>query len=91
MCNFFELYNSFDEFFDTFFRGNEIEFLYQNKRFYILPIYNEDKSVMGVSIGIAYGKTELICLSKNELYNAWIDKSIFGNILQEIEIVWNNF
>ena len=41
--NFFSIYESFDFFYSSFFRGNEVEFIYENNRFYLLPIFDNSK------------------------------------------------
>lgn len=86
-----DLYSSFDEFFSSFFRGNEVEFFYRGEHFCIIPLYDDRKNVTGVCFGKANDETGTICMSKSELYNSKIGDTFFGNVLQEIEIVWNNF
>ncbi len=88
--NFFELYKSFDYFYDSILRGNEIEFLYKEKQYYILPHF--DKScVIGVCFGEAYSDDEKIYFSFDELYNAPIENTTFDKILNEIEIKFYAF
>ena len=69
-----DLYHSFEEFYESFFRGNEIEFTYKDDRFFILPIYNQREEVIGVRLGAAYREYEVNCFSKNDLLNALINK-----------------
>ena len=90
MAKFFDLYDSFDDFYETFLRGNEIEFLYEGERYCILPTFNDSKKADGVIIGKAYDDHEQRCASMESLYNATIADRVFGDILEKIEIVWNN-
>ena len=91
MLDFFSLYGSFEEFYETFFRGNEVEFIYRGQQYYILPIWNASKTVTGVYFGKAYGENEIQCFSKEELYNVRIEDSTLGNILKEIKIKFYAF
>ena len=89
MKSFFDLYSSFDDFFESFFKGNEFEFVYKQRRYYILPSYVEGR-VKGIILGISNEDKETLFLSKESLYLAPIEESFLGNILKEIEIVWHN-
>ena len=90
MSKFLDLYNSFDDFYETFYRGNEVEFLYNGEHYYILPQYNDQKKIIGIIVGNDNEGGDIICSSKLELYTVPIASLIFGDILGEIEIVWNN-
>ena len=78
-----ELYNSI-------FCGNEIEFLYNKKRYYVLPVWEENK-VTSVCFGEAYSENEIVCYSEDELYNASIEDVILGEVISKVNIVWTNF
>ena len=86
---FFDLYKSFDEFYNTMLRGNEVEFIYNEKHFYILPHFDENEKVTGVCLGEAYTDDEKIYLSSVELYNAPIEGTTLNKILQEVDIKFN--
>ena len=90
MANFNEYYNSFSSFYNSILCGNEIEFEYKDKRFYVLPVF-ADKKVVGVRFGEAYSERDTICFCESELYNAYIDDLLLGEIISHINIVWNNF
>ncbi|MBE6644873.1 MAG: hypothetical protein E7612_05780 [Ruminococcaceae bacterium] len=90
MLNFYDLYDSFDSFYDSFFRGNEVEFLYNNTLYCVLPVFDDSNNVSGVLIGKENDEQESICYSKEELYCAKISETFLGCILNEIKIVWNN-
>ena len=87
--NFSFYYNSFDEFYETMLRGNEIEFEYNTERYFLLPHY-EDEEIVGIMIGKAGTNHKLVCLSKQALYNTKIDGCLFGELLSDINILWNN-
>ena len=89
MLNFFDLYDSFDSFYDSFFRGNEVEFLY-NTLYCIIPVFDNLDNVSGVLIGKQNDEQDSIYHSKNELFYAQISETFLGDILNDIEIVWNN-
>lgn len=89
MLRFYNIYENFEVFFNSFFNGNEVEFLYKNTRYCILPVYNE-KAVMGVRFGKAYEDADVYCTQKDELYNVNIGNEKFGEILGDIEILWYN-
>lgn len=86
---FFDLYKSFDEFYNTMLRGNEVEFIYNEKHFYILPHFDENEKVTGVCLGEAYTDDEKIYFSSGELYNAPIEGTTLNKILQEIDVKFN--
>ena len=88
---FYSLYNSFEEFFESFLRGNEVEFSYNNRNYYILPIYTDGKKVFGVNFGEANCEQEQICFSQEDLFNVTIDGKPFGYLVEHIKIIWNNF
>ena len=88
---FFDLYKTFDDFYDTLLRGNEIEFLYNEKHFSILPCFDENEKVTGVCFGEAYTDNDKIYFSSNELYNAPIENTTLDKILNEIEIKFSAF
>lgn len=89
MASFKSLYHSFDSFYELFFDGNEIEFTYNEKTYYLLPEYDE-KQVVGIVFGEAYKENKTICRSKDELFRLQIDGKSLGDIIEEIDIVWNN-
>lgn len=90
MSSFKSKYQSFDELYETTLRGNEIEFKYNEKFYFILP-YFKDKKVVGVSMGQFNADDEKVCYSKQELYDVEIDDMVFGEILDSIDILWDNF
>lgn len=91
MVYFFDRYQSFEDFYETLYRGNEIEFSYNGQNFFILPIFDDSHSVIGVSFGIAYSGKKVKCFSKADLYNVKIGNEFFGNILDRIEITFYAF
>lgn len=91
MIAFYDVYDSLDELYNSILCGNEIEFLYNKKHFYILPFYGDGESVVGVCFGEAYKDNEVVCLSANELYGVILENNAFGKIISEIEITWRNF
>ena len=90
MSKFTDLYSSFDDFYETFYRGNEVEFLYKDEHYYVLPKFNLEKGITGIVIGKENGNRDVVCFSKNELYTASIAGLTFCSILDEIEIIWHN-
>ena len=88
---FFDLYKTFDDFYDTLLRGNEIEFLYNEKHFFILPHFDENKKVTGVYLGEAYTDNEKIYFSSGELYNALVEDTTLKKIINKIEIKFYAF
>ncbi len=88
---FFDLYKSFDDFYDTMLRGNETEFFYNEKHFYILPHFDENEKVTGVYFGEAYTDNDKIYFSSDELYNAPIEDTTLNKILGELEIKFYAF
>ncbi len=83
---FFDLYKTFDEFYNTMLRGNEIEFIYNEKQYFILPKRDENNNVIGVYFGEAYKDDEKIYFSADTLYNATIEDTTLNQILQNINI-----
>ena len=83
-------YNSFEELYETMLRGNEIEFIYKNKSYFLMPYFNEIDSVVGVLLG-ASGSRGVLFATKEDLYNADIEGEVFGNIFCQADIIWNNF
>lgn len=90
MAKFCDIYNSLTELYNSILRGNEIEFQYDNKCYYILPSFDKN-NIVGVCFGEAYTENEIVCLSEKELYNAQITNTVFGKIISKINIVWKNF
>lgn len=90
MNKFNDEYNSLSELYNSILRGNEIQFQYDKKNYYILPNYDK-KRVVGVCFGEAYTENEIVCFSENELYNARIENTILGKVTSQINIVWKNF
>lgn len=89
MSNFNNLYHSFKEFYETFFRGNEVEFVYKNKKFYLLPAYSDSK-ISGICFGTSENTDEQFCNSLDDLYNLKIEDDILGNIIDHIDIIGHN-
>ncbi len=83
-------YNSLSELYGSILHGNEIEFRYGEKKYYVLPYY-DGKNIIGVCFGEAYTGIEIVCLSENELYNAGIENTILGKVISKIDIIWKNF
>jgi hypothetical protein len=46
--------------------------------------------VSGISFGESGKGNSKICHSENELYNLMLEDEIFGNVLNDIIIIWNN-
>ena len=90
MSKFFSLYNTFEDFYATFYRGNEVEFVYNEERYFVLPMFDDSQNICAVILGKENDDNEIICKSEQDLYNAPISKTVLGNILDEIEIVWYN-
>lgn len=83
-------YNVIGELFDSLLRGNEIEFQYDERCYYILPNFS-GKDVISVCLGEANTEKEVICTSQEELYNACIGDTILGEIIFQIDTTWKNF
>ena len=90
MPNFFNLYDSFDDFYNSFYRGNEVEFLYNDERYYVLPKFDNLKNVVGILVGKKGLEEDSIYTSVDDLYHAAISDLSLGCILEKIVIVWNN-
>ena len=88
---FFDLYKTFDDFYDTLLRGNEVEFIYNEKHFYILSHFDENEKVTGVYLGEAYTDNDKTYFSLNELYNAPVEDTTLKKIINEIEIKFYAF
>ena len=76
--------------FNSFHRGNEIEFAYNSKKYFLLPYWHKNM-VIGVLFGEQAIEKETICLSWNELYDLDVQESKFGDIINLIDILWTNF
>ena len=76
--------------FNSFYRGNEIEFAYNSKKYFLLPYWHKNV-VIGALFGEQMMNKETICLSWDELYNLDVQGSKFGDIINLIEILWTNF
>ena len=76
--------------FNSFHRGNEIEFAYNSKKYFLLPYWHKN-IVIGALFGEQMMNKETICLSWDELYNLDIQGSKFGDIINLIDILWTNF
>ena len=88
MYNFFANYKNLDDFFETFFRGNEVEFSYKRCDYYVLPSWDE----FGKVTGVLFGKKNtdgIICKTKEGLLNAEIEGEIHEG--EKIEITYKNF
>lgn len=83
-------YSSFRELYSSILRGNEIEFQYMGKHYYVLPHF-DGNNVVGVDFGAAYSENEDIYFSEYDLYHACIENTIFGKIFPQIDITWRNF
>ena len=82
-------FNSFEELYETMFRGNEIEFKYNQKRYGLFPLFSEtEQKVIGTTFGESYSDDEIISLTKEDLYNIKIDDALFGDIVPDLEILW---
>ena len=90
MPNFFNLYDSFDDFYNSFYRGNEVEFLYNDERYYVLPKFDNLKNVVGILVGKKGLEEDSIYTSVDDLYHTAISDLSLGCILEKIVIVWNN-
>ena len=91
MFKFYDLYSSFEEFYESFFRGNEITFHFEQEDYYIFPLFNDSKKVYAVMVGKAYDDNETVCFSKAELLNWKIGGFYFHDILERIDITFYNF
>ena len=76
-----------DRIFSTMLRGNEIEFKYQDKAYFLLPCW-ENKTVYAVCLGRAQTENEVVCASSDELYRAMLDGWTFGEIVSEINVIF---
>ena len=90
MAKFFDLYNSVDDFYKSFYRGNEVEFLYQERHYALFPLYNSNEQIVGVIFGNGNEQEDQICTSKDELLLASVGNSRFAEILDQIAIVFHN-
>ena len=90
MKKFHTLYRSFADFFETFSRGNEVEFVYRGKHFSLFPSYDEKNSVTAVMFYSVDEDLEKLFLTAEQLYNCKIGDEKLGDIVSEIEITWNN-
>ena len=83
-------FESFDELYETMQRGNEIEFIFNSKKYFLLPFF-ENGQALGVVFGEHGTNEELICHSRQELYSINVDNKIFGEIVPDLKIIWRNF
>lgn len=90
MKKFHTLYRSFADFFDTFSRGNEVEFVYRGKHFSVFPNHDEKNGVTAVMFCSTDEDVEKSFSTAEQLYNCKIGDEKLGDIVSEIEIIWNN-
>ena len=84
------VYHSLKELYETFFRGNEVEFEYKGKKYYILPRF-KDNHVLGVLIGQFGSNEDTQCLSIEEFRAFRVDNESFEDVFHSIEILSYNF
>ena len=82
---------NFEKFYLSILRGNEVEFKYLNRQFYVLPYFGNEIKAIGVRFGESYSENEIVCLSQQELFTVQIGSVEFGHVFSEIEIIWQNF
>lgn len=91
MQKFYEFFESFTEFYLSFFRGNEVEFEYRGSHFSVLPVFGKDKKVVGICVGKSNEEKTTLCTSQDELKLASLDGMTLGQVFEEINILWTNF
>ena len=79
-----------NELYRSLLHGNEIEFQYNDKSYYILPVFNENR-VTSVCFGEFNAEKEYVCKAEDELYNVKLEDSILGEEIFQIRITWKNF
>ena len=79
-------YSSLSELYNSILRGNEIQFRYDKKYYYIVPNF-EQNEVVSVCFWEAYTENEIICSTESELYNARIENTILGEVASQIKNV----
>lgn len=80
--------NSYD-LYKSILRGNEIEFEYSGKQYFILPSFCNG-NIVGALIGEQY-MDDILCKSAEDLENALIDGKPFKEIFHSINITNTNF
>lgn len=85
------IYSSISQLFDSILSGNEIEFNYHGKAYFILPERNKDGSIIGVLLGEKYRGNPSICYSEQELRSAFVGEISFYEAFCDIKITWKNF
>lgn len=90
MAAFFDLYDSFDAFYESFFRGNEIEFLYKKDTYTLFPIYDKNDVVIAINFSRGNRDEESIIKSSKDLYEIQLNNNSLGTILNEIDVIWYN-
>ena len=83
-------FSSLDQLFNSILRGNEIQFEFGGKEYFILPHYLNEK-IVGAIIGEAYTDKDRVCLSVEEFQSAVINGFWFGDVFDKINITWRNF
>lgn len=83
------IYSSFDEFYESFFRGNEVEFKYRGKFYHLLP-YLKDNRVVAILFGEFYKDDITVCSSKQELLCLKIEDQMFIDIYSQVDVLWYN-
>ena len=83
-------FTSFDEMIETLDRGNEIEFIFNTKNYFLLPHWKDDK-IKGYDIGEAFSEDYKVCVDKEILGNYIIDGYIFRDIVGDLIITFRCF
>ena len=91
MYHFYHLYSSFDEFYESMFRGNEVLFEFRGTPYFMFPVFNEAGKVFAIRIGKQAEDDDTICHSQDELLHFKMEDLCFADILNEIYITFYNF
>ena len=78
-------FDSFDEFLNTLYRGNEVILEYNEHKFSIFPFWNNDV-VSGFYIGEMY-KTFSLCKNSTELKKYTIFGDMFFDIFMKMKVI----
>ena len=90
MANFYVHFKTVSELYNSIFCGNEVEFLYNEKKYYILPCFSDNK-VKGLYVGESYTENFVKCFSLKEFLNVKLQGSFIVDVFSKFEITWNNF
>jgi hypothetical protein len=82
-------FTSLEEMTETLRRGNEIEFSYEGKDYYILPEW-DNGNICGYQVGEAYCDS-IVYSNEMDLGNHIINGKKLKNILSKITIKFRNF